>query len=319
MRTLVDSIDVSQYKGIIETVVTEALHRCVCEPLNRQIEVADEVLKALKKHCPALGVILHFAWRPNGLSAVWVTGLPVFPIENRKAANKLLSLALGRVLGLPFQYLQQKPGDIVSALEPRHGAVENSNSSSAHFGAHTDDAFFLPQYRCRHITLLGEKNDSHTETGFAPIEDILDWVEKNGKSEYVDLLQQDMFSFRRPHSFAGDGPSWSPPRPIVYTTAWDEIAVQAPTYNCKVLQPRANEAFEVFKLATDHCMRWFSIDPGCWLAFRNDRGLHSRKAIVGSDQSGISRRVWRTYFRPDLDALRKVTGSEHVFDIRNFC
>jgi hypothetical protein len=76
----------------------------------------------------------------------YISKLPMFS-NKELLASKIFAFTLSKILGEPFQYLQQNNGEIVAEITPTLG-LENSNSSGGRvsFGWHSDDcppAFIL--------------------------------------------------------------------------------------------------------------------------------------------------------------------------------
>ena len=231
--------------------------------------------------------------------ALYVEGLPEYSGSYAPLLYRLTTLAIGSLFGQPFQYLQQHGGQLIPVLEPSDDSAENTNSTGAHFGAHTDDAFLNPKYRTKYISLIGELNESNAGTGYASISKILSVLSKKD----IETLSKPLYLFKKPISFKGlnERSEWSEPRPILYRLPDGKIAVQCPTYNTKVAASLESEAaqiaFDNFNKRVDEKTEWFVVGPTSYLVFRNDRGLHSRQEIEGR------RRVYRTYWHEDLNQM----------------
>ena len=296
----------------LEELVLEIANQLPGLPLKSQIELTAQAMRSILTDIDVMGCAFERLAKGE-TSAVYTEGIPLFKGTTSTGLYRIMALILGS--GVPFQYQQQHNGELIATLEPAVNSVANSNTTGAHFGCHTDDAYIEYMYRVLFIALLGQLNESGAETGYAPIEKI---VAKLSERQVVALMKPS-FIFRKPASL-NDGVEsneWSEPQPILFELPSDKMGVQSPTYNTRIVagpgELEAESAFEAFKNATEATMRWFVVGPGSHLIFRNDLGLHSRKAI----ESGSVRRVHRTYWHNKIDVLRSAAKSDgHVFDIK---
>ena len=299
----------------IRKVVVDVANQLPGLPLSKQVSIARNAMREIM----AESVVLDYAFSrlSKGQSdAVFVEGLPIF--EGDLSANlcRTMSMIVGSPIGLPMQYEQQNGGDLIAAIKPDPDSVPDSQKTSAHFGSHTDDAYVPYEFRVLCIALLGEINESRAETGYSPIDKI---VKQLSKCE-IAILEKPLFEFREPASLNGGKQSntWSEPRPILFRLPSDALGVQSPTYNTRITTVEASvyceaeAAFGAFRIAVENAMRWFVVEPGTYLVFRNDRGLHSRKKI----KENTPRCVHRMYWRNNLDAMRSASETNgYIFDL----
>ena len=247
--------------------------------------------------------------------ALYITGLPTFEGPGSLGLYRVMALTLGSLTGAPFQYLQQHGGELVPALVPVHGSViKNTNSAAAHFGPHTDDAYIPYKYRTKLISLLGQINEGNAETGFSSISKVLDIISE----DQINLLKKPLYRFKKPISFepSSEHSTWSEPQPILFELKDGKMGVQSPTYSTEVIDGNvetasAHDAFGAFCEAVDQKMEWFVVGQGAYLIFRNDRGLHARRAI----KDGLARCVYRTYWHEDLEPMSFAGCGGNVYDL----
>jgi len=236
------------------------------------------------------------------VAAIYIDNLPSFTGITKFALNRLLALVLGVRFGMPFQFREQHNGILVPELTPKKGSIGNTNSSPEDFGSHTDDAYIDAKFRTKYIGLLGVENEQHTPTGYSPIARI---VESLSERE-IDILKQPVFQFRQPFSFVTDSDNkWSESKPIIYFDEHGLLSVQCPTYNTRIdpnCEIGVQRVFEKFKKVVEESVNWVIVDPSTYFIFKNDKGLHQRKAIGGK------RTIFRTYWHDNLARLMSKAG-----------
>jgi hypothetical protein len=235
------------------------------------------------------------AWKhflPGGDGFAVIFGLPVDP-----EIAEVVHIALSLKFGLPFNYKEQNGGDIVMKLIPQKTSAANTNSTTGEFGFHSDDALVDPDIRTKLIALYGVINPPHAWTYYAPLNPV--W--KNLPSEVINILCAPRFQVRMPISFGRGDDIWSEPRPVFFVRGNAERCIAMATYAVRVANQNDKEAkaaLDRIIMAFNQCQNAISLDPGVFLIFDNDRGLHKRTALLGD------RLVLRTYIRPDLNVLR---------------
>ena len=244
------------------------------------------------------------------VTVIYIDKLPIFDNTHQGLiTSKIFALSLSKVLGEPFQYLQQNNGDIVAEITPAAG-LENMNSSGGKvsFDWHSDDSFLVGNHRTKWIQLLGYHNPGEVLTKIATVDDI---VRKLNKST-LNLLTQKQFLVKLPSSFDLTS-SWSDKISIIRINAEYQYEINVPTYNVKPAIETNQEAWDaIHELieAANESQQLFYLDKGSLLTFNNDRLLHAREAIK------TERLVLRTYIRPNLELLRLHSrNSGRVFDL----
>jgi hypothetical protein len=253
--------------------------------------------------------VLQAVWRqllPNTDGYALIYGLP----EDREIAE-VVHLALSTHFGLPFNYAEQNSGELPMALAPKQNSPENTNTTAGEFGFHTDDALVDSELRTKFISLYGIINPPRAWTYYSPIDPV--WNSLHSK--HLDKLLSPNFLVRMPVSFGRGDNVWSEPRPVFYLSGKGERCVAMATYAVRPADPDDSDAVD----ALQHAIAGFnthnvavSLDPGTFLIFDNDRGMHKRTAINGD------RLILRTYIRQSLDTLRRISNNHgYIFSLKD--
>ncbi|MGK7939083.1 MAG: TauD/TfdA family dioxygenase [Crocosphaera sp.] len=260
--------------------------------------------------------------QPNGLTHLHLKGfpqdpvLPITPLDGKRPHTKLTWVSEMVLLGIirsalkyePFSYLEQKQGDLVQNIVPIPGLEHTqSNASSDHFDWHSDDASLIRACRPEGIILSCLRNDQTTATLFASVDDIIAGMNPLD----VEILRQPRFRVCTPHSFHlyGGKLLYSEPRPILSEgPSGTEIALA--TYNVQPVDPQDDEAtlalWGLKGALRSPVSQSFILQPGELLIISNVCGLHARTPIAGD------RWLQRTYFRRDLNKLRRLTSTHET-------
>ena len=288
---------------------TQEFHRAAGSPRDAEalMDCAVDAAAIVGGHMPEVHAALARSTRPNGPVAVEVVGLnrpgPGLDID----ARRLLAIGIGYPLGEPFQYAQQNGGELFPLLRPLPDAPAQSGTSRLAFGAHTDDGNMYPHLRTAHIALLAVENERRTATSFACVDRVFDMLCEESRS----VLCSPLFRLGTPASHGRDQQRWTRPRPLLYRNRYGELCAQCPTYNVRAVNGDAQRALDELRSAIDACLepRVLGPDDVSYVAFRNSRLWHSRDPVVGR------RALIRTYWRPQLAALRYAGGTGNVFDL----
>jgi hypothetical protein len=258
----------------------------------------------LPKACPALSE-LACRMKSGAVLCLYVTGLPV-----ERSISALIATALGYLLGELFNYSSQNGGDLLMRITPTEWSAPHTSTTREDFGFHTSDAIMAVEHRARFIGLYGMINPPETRTGYAAIGHAIAHVENRS----LEILFEPRYTIRAPHSFHLPREFWSVPRAILNRGADGFVHVAWPTYATNLLHAEdtaaANALIEL-RESLENVVHNVKVDPGCWFALDNSRGLVRRSAI-GSN----SRLVYRTYSTESLAPLRNVTGEKGpIFNI----
>jgi hypothetical protein len=273
------------------------------------IEVQDILGKiaaaiVLETAVPELARLLRDA-RQGKFDCVHVIGLPT----DRRIAP-LLSVMLGNALGSVFNYSSQNGGALVMKIVPEDGSRGNTNTTRAEFDWHSDDAWVPRNCRVSWISLFGVVNPKNTLTSYVPVGPILPTLSEATR----EWLTSETASVRAPLSFGLGDNVWSGPRAIITQPAKGPAEIAWPKYATRPVDPSdpvASDALEELAVAVERHSFSVAVDPGCFLAFNNLRGVHKRSPIGPGD-----RLVYRTYSTRSLEALREATGENGpIFDV----
>jgi hypothetical protein len=269
---------------------------------------ADFVAEEIRECAPAAVALVEELRRPHGPEAI-ALHMGTGSLDEHTA--EILALAICGAVGLePFQYSQQNEGKLVARVRPMASAPANTNATADNFGDHSDDQTVPIEYRAEYISLLGVRNDGNTATAYTPVSA---WISELTAAELNCLTDPDRYLKRWPLSF-GFGERWSNSGPILHLNCRQEPCIALASYGVKPASDKDAEA----KATLDQVIRligarrcYVTVAPGTVLIFNNLRGTHCRDAIAGN------RLVLRTYWRPELSALRSTTGQNgHVFDLK---
>jgi hypothetical protein len=273
--------------------------------LRQQLLVEFVALGAFKTAAPGLARVLART-KAGRYDCVYITGLP----KNKKVAP-LLTAVLGRSLGQLFNYKSQNGGRLVMQIVPDDNSMDNTNTTRAEFDWHSDDAWVLRDLRVVWICLFGVVNPPGTNTVYAPILPVLPHLSQVSR----EWLFSKAASVRAPLSFGLGADVWSGHRSILSRTSAGDNEIAWPKYATKLIDPNdpvAHGALHELAELIDRHAYSVAVDPGCFLALNNLRGLHKRTPIGPGD-----RLLYRVYARESLDALRQVSGeSGPIFDIK---
>ena len=296
--------------GLVYSLANKVPGLCLPGQLKLMCEAMQQIIDKNNNIAYSFNRIIN-----NESDALYITGLPTFEGPGSPGLYRVMALTLGSLTGEPFQYKQQHGGELVPALIPDHGSeLKHTHAAAAHFGPHTDDAYIPHKYRTKLISLLGQVNEGNAETGYSSISKIMDILSE----AQINLLKKPLFRFKKPFSFepSSEHSVWSEPQPILFDLADGKMGVQSPTYNTEVIAGNvdtasAHDAFGAFCAAVDEKMEWFVVGQGSYLIFRNDRGLHARRAI----KDGLARCVYRTYWHGDLGPMSFAGCGGNVYDL----
>ncbi len=274
------------------------------DPLS-QVRLAQELAQMIELHVPRLAETLTRLRYEDDFEAVVIHGLP---LEEELAPA--VALALSCQFGVPFNYAEQNSGALAMRIAPRTGSAANTNTTRGEFEWHSDDAAMPESLRATWITLYGVFNPPRTLTGYVPIRAVLDHIAPN----FCNALWEPRYSVRVPISFGLGENMWTDARPILAVDENDMVTVACPTFATKSSDPHdveAKQAFDHFCSLLDRHATFVPVSRGTMLAFNNARGLHMRTAIGNGE-----RLIFRTYVRPDLNALRSKCGHKgHIFSL----
>jgi hypothetical protein len=246
--------------------------------------------------------------RSGELRCLYATGLPT-----HRKVSPLIAMGLGYLLGELFNYSSQNGGDLVMRIACTNESSPETSTTREAFGFHTLDAIVPIEYRARFIGLFGFINVGGTVTGYAAIDDALVYMQPRS----IETLLQRRYSVRAPHSFRLGDDLWSEPRSILTLCRNGRFRIAWPTYATRLLDPEdriAAGALQELRAALDRIVVDVPIDPGCWLAFDNVKGLVRRSSIGPGP-----RLVYRTYSIESLEALRRAMGETGpIFDLEAF-
>ncbi|MEL6979309.1 MAG: hypothetical protein AAGM38_11600 [Pseudomonadota bacterium] len=277
-----------------------------------QWRIGQAVADILKRVAPRIVQTLERV-RAGEMDAVYIEGLPA----DLPRAQVLL-LGLTHHLGAPFNYASQNGGDLVMKLQPVKGSAENTNSTTAEFKLHTDDAAVPRDARTASICLYGIKNPPGTMTGYAPTLNALAELQTcTAASALIEALYEPRYSVRFPTSFGLDREVWTGPIPIISVATDGSFETRFPSYAIRPVDDRdfvAHAAIAMFSAALQRQVVNVPVNAGCFLAFNNLRGAHCRGAIGAGE-----RLVLRTYAVNSLEPLKKATGvAGPIFPVEPF-
>jgi hypothetical protein len=253
---------------------------------------------------PGVASILADA-KSEQLDCVLITGLP----SDKRAAPFLVTV-LGSSLGKLFNYKSQNGGELLMKLAPTDDSPDNTNTTRSDFDWHSDDAWVRSDCRVAWICLQGVINPPDTRTAYAPIQTVVPRLSMPAR----DWLFSTSASVRAPLSFGLGDDVWSGPRAILKRVGQQRVEIAWPKYATRPIDPVDQVAARALtELAEAIESNAFSaaIDPGCFFALNNLRGVHKRTPIGPGD-----RLVYRVYARDSLDPLREATGEDGpIFDL----
>jgi hypothetical protein len=254
--------------------------------------------KSIAQAAPGLNRLIE-KLRADLVDGIYVTNLPT-----EKSITYLLSLTLGSSIGSVFNYGSQNSSRLVMEIISDPTEPENDG---AELYWRTEGAWIPRERRAEWICLTGVENAPGSYTAYAPIKPVEQTLSSHAKA----WLYSPSASFRSPHSSVSDATTWSAPRavlsrsPLGHTEiAWPGDAVRA---------ARRDDAIGAGALAelSSEINRQHvsvSIDPGCFLAFNNLRGVHSQASA--SDGYCL---CYKTYTRHSLRALQVKGESGPIF------
>lgn len=248
--------------------------------------------------CPALSELARRI-KSGAALCLYVTGLPV-----DRQISALIAAALGYLLGELFNYSTQNGGDLLMRVAPTDWSPPHTSTTREDLGFHTSDAIMAAEHRVHFVGLYGMINPPETRTGYAAIEHAVSHMQ----SRSLEILSEPRYTIRAPHSFHLARELWSGPRAILTRSADGRVRIAWSTYATNLLHAEdtaaANAIIEL-RESLETVVHDVRVDPGCWLAFDNNRGLVRRSAI-GSN----SRLVYRTYSIESLETLQSDSGEE---------
>jgi hypothetical protein len=252
---------------------------------------------------------------PGGPAGILIRNLPVDDTTEETPVADAVSLAVGSILGLPFQYVPGPDDDrLVARLEPKPHlqGVKDTGQSNEDFAPHCDWSAVAPTFSPAWLILLGVMNEARSWTGLVPIEPILARL----SPETVKILKEPRFVVQVPKNVSTRLQLLSTPRPVL----WDESGlthVALPTY---WIQPASGPDDKMAQAALGEIIRLVNdpqttmrlvIQKGDALIFRNHRALHSRGKVDGR------RLVLRTYAAgAEAAQLRSRLKAGNLLDVR---
>jgi hypothetical protein len=271
---------------------------------DQQIALGHRLANEIERIVPRVAQ-LAARLRHGDVCSFVIRGLPA---EER--LTPVISLSLSLLIGEVFSYLEQGGGKLVMPIVVKENSPRNTNTSREEFGPHTDDAYVPADYRVTWITLCGIRNPPNTLTGYAAIETAAARMPTN----LLKILHEKRFQVRAPLSFNLGDDVWSPPTAILTYAADGALNIAWPSYATRALRCDDAEATRAL-VALEHLVKEemfeVALMPGTFFAFSNLAGPHMRTKLGSGD-----RLVFRSYVRPDLEALRRKTGLVgHVFPL----
>jgi len=278
---------------------------CFPDDIPRQQLLVDIVACGpLKAAAPSLARILEQA-EAGEYDCVYITGLP----KNKQIAP-LLTAVLARMLGHLFNYKSQNGGKFVMEIVPDDNSKDNTNTTRGEFDWHSDDAWVPREFRVEWICLLGVVNPPGTNTVYVPIQPVVAQLTQATR----EWLFSASASVRAPLSFGLGGDVWSGSRSILTQVADGAVEIAWPSYATRPVDPDDSTAVDALRElaeAVDRHSYSVAVDPGCFFALNNLRGLHKRTPIGPGD-----RLLYRVYARESLDRMRDATGEDGpIFDV----
>jgi hypothetical protein len=256
--------------------------------------------KLIAQAAPGLNRLIEKV-RADLVDGVYVTNLPT-----EKSVTHLLSLTLGSSIGSVFNYGSQGTGRLVMEEISDPSALK---SQGAELDWRTEGASIPRERRAEWIGLIGVENSPGSYTAYAPIKP----VEQTLSSRAKTWLYSPSASFRSPESPASETPTWSAPRAILSRSPLGHTEIAWPGDAVRAARPDdvigAGALAELSSEINRQHVR-VSIDPGCFLAFNNLRGLH--RQATASDGYCL---CYKTYARHSLRALQAKGEPGPIFSV----
>lgn len=256
--------------------------------------------KSIAQAAPGLNRLFEKV-RADLLDGIYVTNLPT-----EKSINYLLSLTLGSSIGSVFNYGSQNGGRLVMEVASDQSEPEDQR---AELDWRTEGASIPRERRAEWICLLGVENSPGSYTAYAPIKP----VEQTLSSRAKGWLYSPSASFCSPHGSAPDATTWSVPRAVLSRSPLGHTEITWP--GDAVRAARRDDAIgagALAELSSEINQRHVrvSIDPGCFLAFNNLRGVH--RQATASDGYCL---CYKAYVRHSLRALQAKGKSGPMFSV----
>jgi hypothetical protein len=256
--------------------------------------------KSIAQAAPGLNRLIERV-RAGQVDGIYVTNLPT-----EKSIAYLLSLTLGSAIGSVFNYGSQNSGRLVMEMISEPAKSENHG---AELEWRTEGASIPRERRAEWIGLTGVENAPGSYTAYAPIKP----VELTLSSRAKAWLHSPSASFRSLDGPASDPRTWSAARavlsrsPLGHTEiSWPGDAVRAASRDDAIGTGALAELSS--EINRQHAR--LSIDPGCFLAFNNLRGVHRHATAI----DGYCL-CYKTYARHSLRALQAKGESGPIFSL----
>ena len=237
--------------------------------------------------------IERFVLDPGAPSALRITGLPVDPVlpdtppdgQTMTAKTTFVTegvlMAIGRTLGHPYAFREEKKGQVVQQVCPVRGSESmlGNEGSKAHLVMHVEDSCseFRPHYLL--LSCVRGDRDHQAKTGIASGLAIASRL----RPEHLAAARRPEFRIRAPDSFVtAGGPAYSEPTPIfIGPEKYLELRLDLPEFT-ECMTEGAAEAFAAIQevMAEPGVVYYADLQPGEALVLANRKIGHSRTVFT---------------------------------------